>query len=333
MRVSLQALLCSFLLTSAGAAQDWAKAMFDHTTKDLGVVGRGANIEHRFKLKNIYVEDVHIASLRSTCGCSSPQWTKQLLKTYETAEIVAPIDTRKYLGQKDITLTVVLDKPFPAEVALRVSCFIRSDVVFEPGSVRFGSVPLGEPARAKVAVSYAGRSDWKIASVQANSPHLEATVSETGRGAGKVSYDLWVVLKGTAPAGAIKDQLVLATDDRNAQTARILLAVDATVVSGSSSVTAGPSPLLLGALSTGQTVRKNLVVRGNKPFRILQITAPNARFRIERPDDAKAVHVIPLTLETGQQAGAIAGKIRIHTDAPGAEVLEVTVDGRVSAPE
>jgi hypothetical protein len=237
------------------------------------------------------------------------------------------------VGRKDVTVTVVFDKPFPAEVPLHLYSFIRQDVVFEPGAVRFGSVLQGELARAKVAVSYAGRSDWKITAVQANSPHLEATLSETGRAAGKVNYDLWVVLKGTAPPGAVKDQLVLATNDRNAQTARILLTVDATVVSGAASVTAGPSPLLLGALSPGETARRNLVVRGKDPFRILEIIPPDARWRIQRPDDAKAVHVIPVVFQTGQQAGPIAGKIRIRTDAPGAEVLEVTVDGNVAAPQ
>lgn len=332
MRATLQGWFCVFVLASNALAQDWAKAMFDRTSHDFGVVARGANVEHRFKLKNIYVEDVHIASVRSTCGCTNARATQQLLKTYETAEIIAPLDTQKYVGQKDVTVTVVFDKPFPAEVPLRLSSFIRQDVVFEPGAVRFGSVLHGQPARAKVAISYAGRSDWKITAVQANSSHLEATLSETGRAAGKVNYDLWVVLKGTAPPGALKDQLVLATNDRNAQTARILLTVDAMVVSGSASVTAGPSPLLLGALSPGETVRRNLVVRGKDPFRILEIIPPDARWRVQRPDDAKAVHVIPVALETGQQAGPVAGKFRIRTDAPGAEVLEVTVDGNVAAP-
>ena len=44
--------------------QDWAKAMFDHTSHDFGVVARGAKVEHRFVIENIYEEDAHIQSVR-----------------------------------------------------------------------------------------------------------------------------------------------------------------------------------------------------------------------------------------------------------------------------
>ena len=89
-------------------AQDWAKAMFDRTTHDFGVVARGAKVEHRFVVENSYEEDAHIKSVSSSCGCSTPQVTKQLLKTWEKAEIVVTLDTRGFLGRKDATITVDL---------------------------------------------------------------------------------------------------------------------------------------------------------------------------------------------------------------------------------
>ena len=36
--------------------QQWAKEMFDHTSHDFGTVARGAKMEHRFTLENIYEE-------------------------------------------------------------------------------------------------------------------------------------------------------------------------------------------------------------------------------------------------------------------------------------
>jgi hypothetical protein len=329
MRVALPFWFWLFFLASTGSAQDWAKAMFDHTRHDFGVVGRGASLEHRFKLKNIYVEDVRISSVGTTCGCTTPKTTKELLKTYETAEIVAGIDTRKFLGQKDATIKVKFSQPFPAEVDLRVASFIRSDVVVEPGSVRFGSVSHGSAAQAKVAVSYAGREDWKITDVQSANLHLEAKLTETGRSLGQVSYDVLVTLKPSAPVGPLKDQLVLATNDRNAQTARILLPVEGIVVAADSGVTAGPSPFSVGAVTAGQTVSKSLIVRGKAPLRILDVAGPDERFRFQRPDGAKPVQIVPVTFVPGDKPGIVSGKIRIRTDVPGSENLEVPVEGQV----
>ena len=71
------------------------------------------------------------------------------LKTYEKGAIVATLNTPSFLGQRGATITVVLDKPFYAEVQLHVSGYIRSDVVFEPGSVQLGDLEQGTATQAE----------------------------------------------------------------------------------------------------------------------------------------------------------------------------------------
>ena len=81
---------------------DWARAMFDQTSHDFGVVARGAKVEYRFVVKNPYNEDMQIESVRSSCGCSAAEATKQHLKgakdfdpaPLDQAEIVVRVDTR-----------------------------------------------------------------------------------------------------------------------------------------------------------------------------------------------------------------------------------------------
>lgn len=331
MRVGLFAASCWLLLASSGFAQDWAKAMFDHTFHDFGVVARGSNVEHRFTFKNIYLENAQISSVRSSCGCTNAHSTKQSLKTYETAEIVAVLDTKQFLGHKEATITVTFSQPFSAEVQLRVTSFIRGDVVCEPGAVHFGTVVQGNRAPVQVLVTYAGRDDWKITDVQSNNPYLAATIREVSRFQGKVTYDLGIILTEKAPLGYIKDFVLVATNDLASQTSRLTLPVDGNVIPPPTAVTAGPSPLLFGAVDAGQAVTRNLVVRGKSPFHILEITGPDSRFRFQYPSEAKVVHLVPATLTAGVTPGLITGKIRIRTDVPGNEWLEVAVDGRVTA--
>src|ERR1700722_18745958 len=60
---------------------DWAKAMFDSTSHDFGVVARGAEVVHRFRVKNLYKEDVQISTVTTSCGCTAPQFDQTPVKS------------------------------------------------------------------------------------------------------------------------------------------------------------------------------------------------------------------------------------------------------------
>src|ERR1700730_133546 len=99
MRKVLLIFVCLLVADSTGNAQEWANKMFNVTSHDFGPVARGAKCEFRFQIKNIYQEDAHISSVKSSCGCTTPQLTKTDLKTFQTAEVVAEFNTRDFLGQ------------------------------------------------------------------------------------------------------------------------------------------------------------------------------------------------------------------------------------------
>jgi hypothetical protein len=332
-RAWIAAGLAGWLLLAAAPAeaQDWAKKMFDHTVHDFGVVARGAKVEHRFVVENIYEEDMHIKSVSSTCRCSVPRVTKQLLKSWEKAEIVVALDTRAEPGRKDGTIKVEFDPPFPAEVQLHVYSYIRGDIVVQPGEVQFGAVEQGLGAQRSVSVSYAGRDDWRIERVECANPCIEASPVETGRtprqgdAAGKVGYNLTVRLKKDAPPGYIRDQLVLVTNDYNPRSARVPVTVDGLVAAA---LTVRPSPLPMGVVKAGESVTRNLVVMGRAKFRILSAKSSDDRFQCEVPAEALDRHILAvkfLAKDADAAAGKLSAKIRLETDLPGAAPLEVEV--------
>jgi Protein of unknown function (DUF1573) len=291
------------------SGQEWATKMFDSTAHDFQTVARGAKSIHRFKIKNLYEEDVHISGVRSSCGCTSPLIVKPDLKTFEVGEIVAEFNTRAFMGYKSATITVNFDRPFPAEVQLAVSGFIRSDVVLQPGSIDFGSVDFGTGAEKKISVTYAGREDWKIVDAKTANPHFEVELLPTGRGAGRVSYDMLVRLTKDAPPGYIKDQLILVTsDDKGTE---LPIDMEGRIISA---LTVSPASLFMGVVHPGQQVTKQLVVRGKKPFRITSIQCSDKNFQIEPSDEAKSVHLVPVVFTAGNKTGKISQQIAIHTD-------------------
>jgi hypothetical protein len=304
-------LVLAIVVSQPAAAQNWAQKMFQTTSHDFGTIARAAKEEFRFELKNIYVDDIHIAGVRSSCGCTIPRVEKPLLKTHEQGAIVARINTLSFLGKRTATVTVTFDKPYRAQVQLQVSCYIRKDVVLHPGSAVLGSVEEGTYAEKTLAVNYAGRNNWKILEVLSENPHLSGAVIEKSRGGGRVAYDLVVRLDEEAPAGYVRDHLVLVTDDRRMK--GVPVTVEAVVEPG---ITVSPDSLFMGVVQPGQKVTKQLVVRGRTPFRIVAIGCDGNRFECRNPDEGepKPVHLIPVTFVAGEETGRVSGRIRIKTD-------------------
>src|SRR4029077_6520920 len=131
------------------------------------------------------------------------------------------------------------DKPFYAEVRLQVNGYIRTDVVLDPNLVALGSVNEGTPVEQTIKLAYSGRSDWKITDVKVGLPFLSATAKEISRTSGRVSYALTVRMNEAAPAGSVRGQLVLGTNDR--RSTELPVTVEGLVVSD---LSVSPSSLM-----------------------------------------------------------------------------------------
>lgn len=300
-------------LASAGtaSAQQWAQKMFATTKHEFGTVARGAKAEYEFEIENVFKEDIHIASVRSSCGCTTPSISKDTLKTYEKGAIVAKFNTASFLGHRSATITVTIDKPYYAEVQLQVAGFIRSDVVFEPGLVNLGQLDQGAGGEAKVKVTYAGRDNWNLTDVRSANANFEVELSDPVRTRGQVVYTMTVRLKPDAPAGFINDQLTLVSDDARNQL--IPLQVEGRVAS---LLDVSPAAISVGTLDVGQKVTKQLVLKCKQKFKVTEVTCENDGFQFKLPeaDLAKTLHLVPATFTAGDQAGRFSVKIRIKTD-------------------
>jgi hypothetical protein len=315
------------LWAATASAQSWAEKMFAERSVDFGAVPRAAKIEHQFVVTNNYKEDVHIASVRSSCGCTQPRILKDTLKPHEQGAIIAAFNTHAFTGQHGATVTVTIDRPQYAEIQLNVRGYVRTDIVLNPGQVNLGSVSEGETAEKKVRIEYAGRNDWKITGVTANSPYLTADIKEISRANGRVAYELDVQLKEGAPAGYLQDQLSLTTNDR--RSSQFPVKVDGLIVA---ELSVSPTSLMLGTLQPGQKVSKQIVVKGAKPFKIVDIRCANEGFAFEPSQEAKALHLVPVIFEAGSQPGKIVAKIEIVTDLDDQKTAELSAIGQISAP-
>ena len=300
------------------AGGNWAEKMFSELKYDFGSVARGAEVKHAIEITNIYKEDVTLSTPVSSCGCVTTQLDKIVLKSKQTTQLVLVLDTVRFSKKRDVTVTLsaTFDQANYRQIRIPITAFIRSDVVFDPGSVHFGVVAPGEVAERRVRVIYAGRDGWTVRSVRGGEPHLDSSFKELSRGNGRVEYELLVKLAGTTPPGPILEQLVLQTDD--AANPTIPVVVDGSV-EADLQITPGIVPF--GILKPGVEKVVNVVVKGRKPFRIEQVECDSARecFGVSPlvPLE-KTVHVISLKITPPNEPGDFK------------ESFSVTVAGRAA---
>ncbi|MFM8705186.1 MAG: DUF1573 domain-containing protein [Planctomycetia bacterium] len=293
----------------AAVAQEWATKMFSTTSHNFGTVAKGSKTEFRFVFRNLYKEPVHVVGVRTSCGCTSPEVTVRDLKTHETGEIVAKFNTRTFLGQHGATLTVTFDKPYFAEVQLRVAGHIRGDVTFDPPFVDLGNGDLGPGAERSVRVTHVGATPWEIKDVRSANANFEVMLSKPTQTSSQSAYDLTVRLKPEAAAGYVNGQLILVTNDPRA--AQIPMDVEGRVVA---EVTVSPQLLALGTVQPGASVTKNVVVRANRPFCVTGVSCSDGCLTCEPKTTAATVHILPVTFAAGAMSGKIERQLKISTD-------------------
>jgi len=211
------------IASERAAAQSWADKMFEVKKHDFRTVGRRTKAEFHFEFTNIYEQDVHVSAVRTSCGCTTPTLTADTLHTHETAAVVATFNTNTHIGQKAATITVVFDQPKYAEVQLRVSGFIRTDITFDPPEVNYGELSSGQPAEQDVVITHSGNNHWEITDVRSHCENLSVRLEPPERTAAMVRYRMRVKLDGNVPEGDIRERLTLISNDRSFPTTEMAI--------------------------------------------------------------------------------------------------------------
>jgi hypothetical protein len=304
------------IAASSTDAQDlnWAEDMFKEKSHDFGVVATASDTRYRLKFKNIYQEDVHIQSVDTSCGCTAATASTRLLKSGQEGYIEIKMDTVKFKHRKDSAVTVRFDSPTFAEVRIPITVYIRTDVVIEPGAAEFGTIPEGKSAEKTLKVEYAGRPDWQIREIRSPRDYIEAKAVEVKRGGGFATYEVKVTLKDDAPAGRLREELLMITDDANSPKVPLLL--EARV---QSEFTFAPEIIALGKLKTGASKPLQLVIsKASGTCKVTGVTCESGYegLDVTLPPASNKVQIVRMKLK----APANPGNVEDH--------LLVSIEGR-----
>lgn len=320
-----------FIWGNRAHAQDaqWAHKMFDQLEHDFGVVPGNADQKYRLKITNKYQQTVHIASVASSCGCTAGKPSKDTLASEESVYLDLSMDTRKFRGFKATKITVTFDLPIFAQVEIPVKAFISSDVLINPGAAEFGGIAKGADRLLRLAVAYNGRGMTSIKEAVCKNPNVAVKLVEVRRDAFNVNYELHVTIKGTAPLGEIREQVILVTDDPNNRNIPVL--VEARV---EPEFVVNPELVSFGTLLAGESKTMNVYIRSSKkqPFAIQKIESEKTAgtFETRIPKDARDIHVLPLTFIAPKEVGPVNEEFTV-TIIGAAEPVTFKAFGKVVA--
>jgi hypothetical protein len=311
--------------TAPAQTSAWAEKMFGgNVVHDFGSVPHGAHLFHRFPMTNIWAVPIELTSVRVSCGCVTATPTTQTLQPRESGFLDVTMDAHRFTGLKSVTIYVTLGPQYTSTAALRVSANSRVDVVFNPGQVSFGVVPLGQTPVQVIDVEYAGVLDWRVSDIDKGAAPLDVRLEQLYREPGKVGYRISTTLKTDAPAGLFKQELMLRTNDPASPLVPVL--VEAII---QAPLSVKPSSLAMGNPKVGEAVSKRVIVHGGKPFKIVRIDGLGNGIQAEIPPATAEVHTLTITFQP-ESAGPVQRQLQILTDLTGQPPVSVTIEGNAA---
>ncbi|WP_201978234.1 DUF1573 domain-containing protein [Hymenobacter rubidus] len=79
---------------------------FEEVKYDFGSVVQGGTVDHTFKFKNTGTAPLVISNIGVSCGCTTPEWTKDPVMPGKTGTIAAHFNSAGKMGMQNKVLTI-----------------------------------------------------------------------------------------------------------------------------------------------------------------------------------------------------------------------------------
>jgi hypothetical protein len=228
---NLSLFIAAVLLPCASPGQEAvAPLRFNETVHDFQTVREeGGAVDFEFTFENEAGRAVKILTVRPSCGCTTPAWSREAVAPGATGFIKASFDPKGRPGYFNKTLTVTTDysaQPLvlqikgnvvtAADAANPASAFriVRGSLMLQAGSFNLGKVPIrDEPFRKEFQVFNNGSAPLMLKSVR-KPAYLDAEMVPAKLGP-QTPGTLVVTLdaKRKNAYGFITESIALETDD------------------------------------------------------------------------------------------------------------------------
>ncbi|WP_027001138.1 DUF1573 domain-containing protein [Hugenholtzia roseola] len=95
----------------SGETAAMAKIQFDNPVYNFGTVSEGTEVEHTFEFTNTGDSPLIISDVKPSCGCTTPDYTKEPIAPNQKGKIVLKFDSKGKAGNNDKATTVFANVP------------------------------------------------------------------------------------------------------------------------------------------------------------------------------------------------------------------------------
>jgi hypothetical protein len=307
----------------------WATKLFtDETGKipsghNFGSVPKGAMLQHRFPITNIYAVPLTI-SCKVSCNCVSvtPLAPATLvLQPKETGSIDITMDTMRFSGHKQVNVEVAVQHPqYWSSANLVIQAVRRDDLELNPAQAMFGAVATGQQTPRQLMIRYRGNQPgWKITGVAPDqTAPFDLNLQVVTDRVGLVEYRVLMTQKPDAPAGSYKDEIKLLTTDPNNA---VVVPYDMRVVAP---LTVQPDIWRLPPVKIGTPVERRVIVSAGRPFKIVAVEGQGDGVSVQNLAEAFPTHYLTIKVDP-KQPGPVQKTLTIRTDI--GATATVKIDG------
>jgi len=298
---------------------------FDALTFNFGKVDQGQDVSHAFKFRNTGDSELIIEKVQSSCGCTAALASSKNIGPGEEGEIRATFKTKGYQGRSTKAIRVQTNDPNVANITLRLTGEILTEVMVKPRSLNFGNLKRGTTTGREIDVTFSSDEEIQIKKIESTSEHFKTAVepyeSEAGRGA-----KITVSAKADIPLGRIKEKILVHTTSSKSPTLTVPIYV---YVQGD--ITVSPMVLSFSKTSAGGVKERDLKVSTTaEAFAILDVEVKEDLFsaEVETVEQGKE-YSIKVMLNEEASEGRIHEALLIHTDNKEQPEIRVPIYGSI----
>jgi hypothetical protein len=286
--------------TGVASALGQPKIELQTTAYDMGVVPSTEIAVRKMKIFNRGEAPLKIDRIATSCGCTTGEMEQSLIPPGGEANLVIRVDPKRIPGfYANKALTVHNNDPANPHPVINVVTHVEPEVEIDPEILDFGTVQLGESAKATVRVRQMQDAPFELSGAvfQRDPPFLHVTQAlapETEwRRPGKREYVITVDILPSAPSGPYDEWVILSTNLTRMQ--QMPLKFKGIVVGPYEFV---PRTVTMRGVAPGTPLTHVLTLTGKQDLRVIEVTNSNTAVQIthgpgEKPNTVTFGFTVP----------------------------------------
>ncbi len=98
-------------------------------------------------------------------------------------------------------------------------------------------------------------------------------------------------------------------------------------------ISVSPEPVVLGDVAHGEHVSTKVIIRGQKPFKIVSFDCSEDSFQFKTDDESSKMHIVEIVFDAKKDVGKVKEKVHVTTDLGTSYEVTLTAYATVVAPK